>query len=105
MFITFTVPVTGNTHKVDLRPELIQEYRVTVEEMKKYNSPSLDRVRRQAHNKLSQPVLSVLQSELPDLELPQLAIEARQIVATFLEQSLTGRSTVRELLNSGLPLL
>lgn len=100
MLLMFTVPATGRAHSVELKPVLVQEYRETVSDMIKYHSPSLDRLRRAAHNKLAEPVLAVLQSELPTEDPAELSKEARHIVATFLEQSLTGRSTVRELLAS-----
>ena len=102
MLITFTVPMTGTTHHIQLKDELIQEYKLTIEEMTKYFSPALDKQRRIIHNKVAQPVLQALEDELPNEDHAALADEARKVVTQVFESSLTGRSRVRELQCSGL---
>lgn len=102
MIMTFTVPSTGHTHQVQLKDELVQEYRLTVEQMSRYYSPTIDSQRRRAHNQVSTPVLHILREELPEQDEKTLANEARHIVTAFLEMTLTGRSSVREIRNSNL---
>lgn len=102
MLLTFTIPATGHIRSVDLRDELVHEYKLSVMEMSRYFSPALDRQRRAAHNRCAASLIPVLKEELPEENEADLAQEARRIVTGFLEESLTGRSMVRELLDSGL---
>ena len=102
MLISFTVPTTGTNYSVDLKPELVAEYKVAVQDLGKYHTPSCDKARRLAHNKVSQSVFYILRKELPAEEDSELWNEARSIVTRFLEPSLIGRSTVRDLRCSGM---
>ena len=101
MLLTFTIPQTGTIHEVQLKDELVQEYKLTVQEMAMYFSPSLDKARRVAHNKCATPIVSILAQEL-NLPEQEVSEEARHIVTAFLEPSLTGQSKVRDLRMSGL---
>jgi len=102
MLLTFTIPSTGHIRSVDLRDELVHEYKLSIQEMSRYFSPALDRQRRAAHNKVAASLVPILKEELPEEDDASLTQEARRIVTGFLEESLTGRSMVRELLDSGL---
>lgn len=101
MIISFVVAVTGHCLSVELNDRQVSEYRNCVQDMQRYFSPQLDRQRRAAHNKVSQPVLEALMVDCPELDPQELLLEARSIVTEFFVKTHPGRSRVGELRNSG----
>jgi len=100
--MTLHFSIRGQQCEAALNDELIEIYRRSIELMYKLHSPSLDRERRKAHNKVSQPVFEILKTLLPDEEEYVLLEESRHIVTAFFDSAPTGRSTVGLLLGSDL---
>lgn len=100
--MVLTFQFNGTTYSAQLDDKLVQEYKQVVTDFMRFHSPAMDRQRREAHNKVSKPVLQLLLGILPEEDEKKLFEEARAVVANFFANSLTGRSRVREVKDSNL---
>lgn len=96
----FPFVVASQLKQVELDDRLVAEYRQTVEEYQ--SNPRLwDRVRREAHNKVSRPVFWVVMEAQPELSEKEAAEVARNLVTSFFAPSPVGqRSLIGEIRSS-----